>query len=65
MTTQFITDKNGKRTAVILPLAEYQQLQEDLHDLAIIAERRDEPTVPFADVVARLHRRVSSATSCP
>lgn len=65
MTTQFITDKNGKRIAVILPLAEYAKLQEDLQDLAVLAERRDEPTVPFADVVARLHRRVSSATPCP
>ena len=65
MSTQFITDKNGKRIAVILPLAEYRALWEDLQDWAVIAERRDEPPIPFADVVARLHLRVSSATPCP
>lgn len=54
MSTQFITDDKGERTAVILPIAEYTELQEDLQDLAVIAERRDEPTVPFADVIARL-----------
>lgn len=54
MSTQFITDDKGERTAVILPIAEYTELQEDLQDLAVIAERRDEPTAPFADVIARL-----------
>jgi PHD/YefM family antitoxin component YafN of YafNO toxin-antitoxin module len=56
MSTQFITDGKGKRTAVILPVAEYEELQEDLQDLAVIAERRDEPTVAFADVVVRLKK---------
>lgn len=52
MSTQFITDEKGERTAVILPVAEY----EDLQDLAAIAERRNEPTVSFAEVVARLKK---------
>jgi len=44
---QFITDANGQKTAVILALADYQELMEDLEDLAAIAERKDEPTIPF------------------
>ena len=44
--------KNGKPTAVILPLAEYEELLEDLHDMAVIARRKDEPTIPL-DVVKR------------
>jgi PHD/YefM family antitoxin component YafN of YafNO toxin-antitoxin module len=35
--------KNGKRTAVILPLEEYQELLEDVDDLGVIATRMDEP----------------------
>lgn len=52
--------KNGKPTAVILPLAEYEGLLEDLQDLTVIARRKDEPTIAFADVKARLkkHGRV-------
>jgi hypothetical protein len=42
---QFIVDAEGKRTAVILPLKRYQQLLDDLHDLSVVAERRDEETI--------------------
>jgi PHD/YefM family antitoxin component YafN of YafNO toxin-antitoxin module len=42
--------KNGQPTAVILPIAEYEELLEDLHDLAVIARRKDEPTIPLAEV---------------
>jgi hypothetical protein len=51
---QFVTDTAGRQTAVILPLAEYNELLEDLDDLAVAAERVDEPTVPHAKVVAEL-----------
>jgi len=48
--------KNGKATAVILPLEQYTELLEDLHDLAVIARRKNEPTIPLAEVKARLRR---------
>ena len=48
--------KNGKPTAVILPIAEYEELLEDLHDLAVIARRKDEPLMPLAEVKRRLKR---------
>jgi hypothetical protein len=37
---QFVVDRKGKKTGVILPLQAYQELQERLHDLAAVAERR-------------------------
>jgi PHD/YefM family antitoxin component YafN of YafNO toxin-antitoxin module len=40
----FVVDENGKRTAVMLPIEEYERLLEDLEDLAVIAQRRHEPT---------------------
>ena len=46
--------KNGKPTAVIMPIAEYEELLEDLHDLGVIARRKDEPTIPLAKVKRRL-----------
>jgi len=42
---QYVVDEKGDRTAVIVPIGEYEELIEDLHDLAIIAERREESTV--------------------
>jgi PHD/YefM family antitoxin component YafN of YafNO toxin-antitoxin module len=53
---QYITDEKGNKTAVILPIEEYEELLEDLQDLAVLAERRDEPTISHAEVVARLKR---------
>ncbi len=49
VTEQYVVDQDGNKVAVILPLTEYQQLREDLHDLAVVAERRDEPTVPMSE----------------
>jgi hypothetical protein len=40
---QFITNSNGQKPAVILALADY----EELEDLAAIAERKDEACIPL------------------
>lgn len=56
MDEQFIVDKEGHKTAVTVPVDEYEELLEDLHDLAIIAERRNEPHLPWNDVKERLKR---------
>lgn len=42
---QYLVDASGKKTGVILSLKRYQQLLEDIHDLAVVAERRDEGTI--------------------
>ena len=42
---QYITDEKGKKKSVILPLSSFQDLLEDMEDLAAVAERRDEPTI--------------------
>ena len=51
---KYITDESGSRTAVVIPIDKYEELLEDLHDLAIIAERRDEPSHSLKDVEAKL-----------
>ena len=40
---RFIVDEKEKRVSVVLPVDDYEELLEDLHDLAIVAERRAEP----------------------
>ena len=45
----YVVDEQGNRIAVILSLQEYEQLLEDIHDLAVAAERRDEPAMGFSD----------------
>ena len=53
---QYVTDAEGRKTAVILPIQEYDELLEDLGDLAVVAERRDEPTVSHDRVRTELKR---------
>lgn len=54
MDTQFIVDDAGIKKAIILPMEDYEELLEDIHDLAVIAERKDEPTISFEDLKKRL-----------
>ena len=54
MNARYLTAEDGSRTDVVLPIQEYEALIEDLHDLAVIAERKDEPTSSLEDVKARL-----------
>lgn len=51
---KYVTDSDGRQTAVILPIDEYNGLLEDLDDLAVVAERVSEPTVPHEQVVKEL-----------
>ncbi|MGH8533571.1 MAG: hypothetical protein ACREV1_12790 [Gammaproteobacteria bacterium] len=51
---QFITNEAGEKTAVILPIDEFQELLEDIDDLAAVADRRNEPTVAHEEVLAAL-----------
>ena len=53
---QYVTNEAGERTAIILPIEEFQELLEDVEDLAVLAERRDEPTVSHEQLVAELRR---------
>lgn len=53
---QFVVDEQGKPTGVFLPLAEYRQLMEDLHDLTVVAKRRKEKTISLDDLRRRLKK---------
>ena len=51
---QFIVDDKGNKTSVILPLKHYQKLLEDLHDLAVVAERRAEEPISLEEMKRRM-----------
>lgn len=51
---RYVVDANGKKTEVLLPVEQFQELLEDLHDLAIVAERREEPTISQRELKRRL-----------
>lgn len=50
----FVTDEKGKKKAIILDIKLYQEILEDLEDLRLLAERRNEATSSLQEVEARL-----------
>ena len=54
MNTQFIVDEAGNKISIILPLEDYDELLQDIHDLAIIAERKDEPVISLDELKRKL-----------
>lgn len=53
---QYVTNQTGEKTGVLVPIGEFQELMEDIDDLAAIAERREEPTIPHAELLEELKR---------
>ena len=53
---QYVTDENGGRTAVLMGIEDYEKLIEDLADLAVAAERRNEPTIPHDKFISDLKK---------
>ena len=57
---QYLTNEKGKKTAVVLSVADYEKLLEALDDLAVIAERREEGTIPHDEFKKQVKRNGSS-----
>ena len=55
-TLQFLTNEKGRKTAVVLPIEDYEKLREDMDDLAVIAERRDEETISHEELKRSVKR---------
>lgn len=46
-----------KDDKVVLSRKRYNQLMEDLHDLAVVAQRREESPLSAEEMTKRLHKR--------
>ena len=57
---QYLTNAKGQKTAVVLSVADYEKLLEDLDDLAVIAGRREEETIPHDEFKKQVKRNGSS-----
>ena len=51
---QFITDTTGQKKSVVLSMADFQALIQDVQDLAIVAERREESTTSHSEFINEL-----------
>jgi hypothetical protein len=51
---QYITDAAGHKTAVILPIEDYEEMLEDLHFGEVARESKDEPKRDFNEVLEEM-----------
>ena len=47
---QYVINEAGERTAVILSLSDYEALLEDIEDLKVALERKNEELIPLKDM---------------
>lgn len=51
---QFITNADGAKTAVILPIEEFEEMIEDLHFGQVARESDDEPVRDFTSLLEEM-----------
>lgn len=51
---QYVTDAEGHKTAVIVPIEEYEELMEDLHLIRVHEESKDEERRPFGELLKEM-----------
>jgi hypothetical protein len=59
--TQFLTNEKGEKIAVVISIAEYEKIREELEDLEDIrafdaAEASGETSVPFDEAMSDIKR---------
>jgi len=52
---KYIVNERGRRTHAVMPLKDFEELLEDLRDLAVIASRKDEPAISLDELKRRLY----------
>ena len=51
---RYITDENGNKQSVVLPVETYEEILEDIQDLVAVAERKTENTISIEDIKRNL-----------
>ena len=53
---QFLLNKKGRKTAVLIDLEKYGELWEDFYDALVARKRKSDPRESLESVKDRLHR---------
>jgi hypothetical protein len=66
MKTQFLTDEKGKKISIVIPLAEYRRMLEDLEELEDIrlfdeVKAKSEKSIPLDDYLKRRQEKKNYA----
>ena len=51
---KYLTDEDGNKHSVVIPVQEYEDMLEDIQDLVSVAERKDESSISLDEVLKNL-----------
>ena len=51
---EYITNEEGKKLSVVLPIDEFEKILEDYEDLTVVAERKSEELTSHEDFLEEL-----------
>jgi len=51
---QFVVDESGNKKAVLIDLAEWGEVWEDIYDVLVSLSRKGEPTVGWEELIAEI-----------
>ena len=51
---QYIVNEKGEKTSVVLSIKEFEEILEDIQDLAEVAKRKNEKTTSHKDFIKEL-----------
>lgn len=51
---QYITNETGEKIPVVLPISKFEELLEDIEDLAVVAQFREEPSLSHEELLTEL-----------
>jgi len=55
-TPQYLLNQKGEKEFIVLPVRQYDELIEDLYDLALMNERKNEPRISYKAFVEGLKK---------
>ena len=53
---EYVVGEHGEKKAIILSIENYEELMGDLHDLRIVAERKQEEEISLSELKKRLRK---------
>ncbi len=53
---EYITDIKGRKTKVVMPIESFDEIVEDLNDLSVVADRKNDKSLSLDDVYKDLKK---------
>ncbi|GAB4434406.1 MAG: hypothetical protein Kow0031_16110 [Anaerolineae bacterium] len=62
---QFVTNDVGEQTAVLISLAEWGEVWEDIYDVLVSESRKDEETISWEALKAEMEQEENQSAALP